>query len=121
MIFKAAGLNKNDKKGAKQVVFVVSNMENFTPKQRILAYALRWPIEKMFRTVKQSLGIQDCQSVNEQKQRAHILATFLAFTELEIQKIAKRKKSPEQVLKIIKLQNNVKINPELPFLKGFVM
>ena len=75
----------------------------------------------MFRTLKQSLGIQHCQSNSIQKQRAHIFATFLAFTELEIQKIAKRKKSPEQVLKIIKLKKRLKLDPEFHLLEGFVM
>lgn len=112
---------RKGKKGTKQVVFVVSNLENLTPKQHILAYSLRWPIEKMFRTLKQSLGIQHCQSNSIQKQRAHIFATFLAFTELEIQKIAKRKKSPEQVLKIIKLKKRLKLDPEFHLLEGFVM
>ena len=99
--------------GTKEIVFVVSNLENLTPKEHIEAYDLRWPIEKMFRTVKQHLGIQECQSTCVEKQRAHIFATFLAYTKLEIQKIYKRKKSPEQVLKNFKSKNTLKINFDL--------
>ena len=51
-------------------------------------------VEKFFRTSKQSLGVKDCQSTSVEKQRAHIFATFVAFTELENQKIFKKKKSP---------------------------
>ncbi len=96
-----------------QIVFIASNLEGLTAKQHVKAFGLRWPIEKMFRTLKQSLGIQYCQSTSVKKQRAHIFATFLAFSELEIQKISKKKKSPEQVLKFLRLQNKVKKNKEL--------
>ncbi len=106
--------------GTKQVVFVVSNLEKLTPKQHILAYELRWPIEKLFRTSKQHLGIQHCQSTSSKKQRAHIFATFAAFTELEIRKISKQKKSPEQVLKEIRPKIKVKKNPLLVLGEGFI-
>jgi len=75
----------------------------------------------MFRTLKQSLGIKDCQSTSIQKQRAHIFATFLAFAEIEKQKIFKKKKSPEQVLKKIRFQNKPKRNRELSVLEGLIM
>lgn len=99
----------------------MSNLENLTPKQHILAYKLRWPIEKLFRTAKQHLGIQDCQSTSSKKQRAHIFATFLAFTELETKKIYKKKKSPEQALKIIKSQIRVKKNHKSIDWEGIIM
>jgi len=78
-------------KGKSQIVFIASNLEGLTAKQHVKAYDLRWPIEKMFRTLKQSLGIQDCQSTLDEKQRMHIFATFAAFTKLEILKISKKK------------------------------
>ena len=112
---------RSGKNGSKQIVFVVSNLENLTPKQHILAYEFRWPIEKLFRTSKQHLGIQDCQSTSSQKQRAHIFAIFLAFTELEMQKIYKKKKSPEQALRIIKSQTRFKKKLESSDWEGFIM
>ena len=108
-------------RGTKETVFVISNLNGLSPKQQIEAYELRWPIEKMFRTVKQYLGLQDCQSVSTQKQRAHIFATFLAFTELEMHKINKKKKSPEEVLKIFRVQNTLKINSQTNHLEGYIM
>ena len=98
---------RKGKNNTKQVVFIVSNIQGLSAKEHVKAYACRWPIEKMFRTTKQNLGLEDCQCVSAEKQRAHILATFLAFTELEIQKINKKKKSPEEVLKILRVQNTV--------------
>jgi len=105
----------------KQIVFVVSNLEKLSPKEYIEAYELRWSIEKMFRTTKQHLGLQHCQSISEEKQRAHIFAIFLAFTELELQKIDKKKKSPEAILKVIRNQNHVKINQLIIDWEGFIM
>ena len=112
---------RKGKNNTRQVVFVISNLENLTPKQHILAYDLRWPVEKLFRTSKQHLGIQHCQSTSSKKQRAHIFATFVAFAELEIRKISKKKKSPEQVLKEIRPQLKVKKNPLLLLGEGFIM
>jgi len=112
---------RNGPNGTKQIVFVASNIKNLTAKQHVQAFSLRWPIEKMFRTLKQSLGIKDCQSTSMQKQRAHIFATFIAFAELEKQKLFKKKKSPEQILKKIRFQNKPKQNPYLPVMEGLIM
>jgi len=112
---------RNGKNGTKQVVFIVSNLEAFSPKEHVEAYSGRWPIEKMFRTLKQSLRLQQCQSTSTKKQRAHIFATFLAFAELEIQKNNKKKRSPEQILKIIRAQKPVKTKPQIHLWEGFIM
>lgn len=112
---------RKGKNRTKQIVFVISNLENLTPKQYILAYDSRWPIEKLFRTAKQHLGIHHCQCVSQKKQRAHFFAVFLAFTKLEIQKIDKQKKSPEEILKIIKAKNRPKNNPNFTDLEGLIM
>jgi len=112
---------RKGKKRTKQVVFIVSNIQNLSAREHVKAYACRWPIEKMFRTMKQSLGLEDCQSVSTKKQRGHILAIFLAFAELETIKISKKKSSPEEVLKIIRFQNPFKTNPLTLLQKGFIM
>jgi len=99
-------------KGTKQVVFVISNVEGLAPKQYIDIYDLRWPVEMMFRTLKQYFGLQECQCQSEGAQEAHVFANFLAFTIIEIQKYIKKKKSLEQVLKLLRPQETVKTNPE---------
>jgi SRSO17 transposase len=112
---------RKGKNNSKQIVFIASNIDGLTPKEYVDAYSGRWPIEKMFRTLKQSLGLQQCQSISSENQRAHIFANFLAFTELEIQKINKKKKSPEQVLKSLRLQTIDKINPDFALGEGIIM
>ena len=63
---------RKGKNGTPQVVFIVSNLKGLPPKKYVEAYAGRWPVEKMFRTLKQSLGLQQCQSIFEKKtMRSH--------------------------------------------------
>jgi len=112
---------RNGHNNTKDVVFIVSNLDLPTPKSYILAYELRWPIEKMFRTLKQHLGLKECYSNSFDKQSAHIFATLLAFTELEIQKITKRKKSPEAILHNLRVQNIAQINSEFVLGEGILM
>ena len=96
---KRKGKNKT-----KQVVFIVSNIEGLSAKEHVKAYACRWPIEKMFRTTKQKLGLKDCQCGPEYKHRAHIFFVFLAFVKAESIKIANRQKSTAEAIRTIKAQ-----------------
>lgn len=84
-----------------ETVFLVSNM-NLTAKQQIEAYNLRWPIEKMIRTSKQKFGATECQVTKMEKQRAHILAGFLAYALLSLMKNDKKKKSVDVVVNILR-------------------
>jgi hypothetical protein len=47
----------------------------------------RWTIETFHRGIKQTTGIEKCQSRNQRAQRNHILAAFLAFLRLEWERI----------------------------------
>lgn len=112
---------RKGKNNTKQVVFIVSNLRGLSAKEHVKAYACRWPIEKMFRTMKQKLGLEDCQSISTKKQCAHIFANFIAFTELEMQKINKKKKSPDEALKFFRSQNLAKKSQPIIDLEGFMM
>lgn len=46
-------------------------------------YKLRWKIEVFFRTIKQKLGLGDCQARSLSKQKAHYLAVFFAYTGMD--------------------------------------
>lgn len=86
-----------------QIVFIVSSL-NIPAKEQADAYGIRWNIEKMFRTMKQSLGLSDCQCLSFEKQTIHIFSVFLAYAKLEEEKICNKKKSPEEVLARIRPQ-----------------
>jgi Transposase DDE domain len=88
---------RKEKKGSVKIVYLVTN-EKESPKKTISAYKKRWGIEKVFRTTKQHLGLRDCQARSASKQEIHIFAVFVAYAFLEIQKINRKAKNPEQIL-----------------------
>jgi len=85
------------------IVYIISSL-NIPAKEQAKAYNIRWNIEKIFRTAKQSLGLGDCQCLEIEKQRTHIFAVFYAYAKLEEQKKFKRKRSVEQVLNDLRFQ-----------------
>ena len=85
------------------IVYIISSL-NIPAKEQAKAYNIRWNIEKIFRTTKQSLGLGDCQCLEIEKQRIHIFSVFFAYAKLEEQKLFKRKKSVEQVLNDFRIQ-----------------
>ena len=50
------------------------------PKEYIKLYDLRWKIEKMFRTMKQSFGLKDCFACKKISHIGHIFGVFHAYT-----------------------------------------
>lgn len=85
------------------IVYIISNL-NISAKEQAKAYKIRWNIEKVFRTAKQSLGLGDCQCIEIKKQQTHIFSVFLAYAKLEEQRNFKQKQSVEQVLRKIRVQ-----------------
>lgn len=63
--------------------FIVSNKEESAQKT-IDTYGIRWKIEKIFRTSKQLLGINNYLGRTILKQSLHFLTCFAAYTILEI-------------------------------------
>jgi hypothetical protein len=93
-----------NKKGVESIVYQVSTY--FTkPAEHVKTYQKRWPIEKMFRTTKQYLGLQECQSRKMGTQLNHVASVFLAYAHVVIEQKKRRFKSPEEALKAIKLKN----------------
>ena len=86
-----------DKKGKIKIIYLVTS-ERRSVKAMIKTYRKRWGIEKVFRTTKQHLGLKDCQARSALKQETHIWAVFVAYAFLEIQKINRKAKNPEQIL-----------------------
>jgi len=80
------------KNGGWETVFLVSNMD-INAKEQVAAFNLRWPLEKINRTTKQKFGSNQCQAVKASKQHAHILATFLAHSIIELAKNDKQEQS----------------------------
>ena len=92
------------KGGGWETIFLVSNMD-LTAKEHGKAYKLRWPQEKINRTSKQKFGIDQCQVVEAEKQKAHIMAGYLAHTIIEIAKNDESKQSVDEIVNFIRRQH----------------
>lgn len=86
------------------IVFQVSNFKA-SVKQHVQLYGYRWNIEKFFRTAKQKLGLNDCQSRKLERQEGHIFNVFAAYTVAQYERTKQKLKNVEEAIKSIKLRN----------------
>lgn len=92
-------VHKRKKRGGGwETIYLVSNM-NLSAKEHVIAYDRRWTVDKSFRSMKQYVGLKDCQMLKGIRQTLHIFNAFMAYSLATIEKIASRKKSVEEVLK----------------------
>ena len=98
---------RKNKSGEYQHVYIVSNMD-LCAKSYLELYEQRWDIEKMFRTIKQLLGLNQCFSRFLEKQETHIYFIFFAYSFLESEKSKHRFSNPEaaaMLLRELKIHN----------------
>lgn len=89
--------------------YLISNFKE-TAKNILVLYKFRWTIEKFFRTVKQKLGIQDCQSRSIEGQKNHIWAVFAAYAIADAIKLNEGYETTDQTLRMIRRKNQNMIN-----------
>ena len=70
---------RKNKNNEYNLVYYISTVRK-APKEYIKLYALRWKIEKMFRTMKQSFGLKDCFARKKVSHIGHIFGVFHAYT-----------------------------------------
>lgn len=90
-----------DKHDNETIVYQVSTYQA-KPSKHVSIYKKRWPIEKMFRTTKQHLGLQDCFSTKMDVQLNHVTSVFLAYALLELERKVQKIKTPEDVIRWLK-------------------
>jgi hypothetical protein len=90
--------------GGYETVFLVSNMD-LPAKQQVEMYNLRWPQEKINRTSKQKFGMHQCQALALSKQKAHIMAGYLAHTIVEVANIDKQAQSVDEAINIFRAEH----------------
>ena len=78
-------------------VFLVTNIDAKAD-EIIKMYDIRWEIEPMFRTLKQSLSLMHCSARSISKQTHHINAGFFGYAFLQHQKFYKKLSCPEDVI-----------------------
>lgn len=93
-----------DKNGHESIVFLIATYKA-EPREHVANYKKRWPIEKLIRTTKQFLGLQECFSRDLEIQHKHVAAVLLAYalTQVEMQK--SRVKTPEAAIRRFKEKN----------------
>jgi putative transposase len=77
-----------------QRIFLISNM-NLNPKQYLPTYNNRWPIEMLFRTVKQKTGIADCMSRSFERQKGHFAFCFITYIFLQHETKISKNNNPD--------------------------
>jgi len=70
---------RKNKNNEYNIVYYISTVRK-APKEYIKLYGLRWNIEKMFRTMKQTLGLKDCFARKKASHIGHIFGVFHAYT-----------------------------------------
>ena len=90
-----------NKKGIDTIVYIVSTYD-CKPINHVNAYKNRWHIEKIFRTTKQFLGIQECFSTKLETQKSHVAASFAAYSIAQLEMKKAGYKTPESALRALK-------------------
>lgn len=97
---------KNVKTNEYEIVYFIANFEA-TAEQYMKIYEGRWPIECMFRTAKQYLGLTQCQSLF--LQREHIYGVFWAYAYLQLCKYFYKHLNVEMTIKYFRDAKSIKV------------
>jgi len=93
-----------DKHDDESIVFQVATYKAL-PREHVSNYKKRWAIEKMIRTSKQHLGLQDCFSRSLDTQRKHVASVLLSYALAQLDMKKYRLKTPEQAIRRFKKKN----------------
>ena len=104
-VYITAELREN--KHEKIIVYQVANFKE-KPSKHVKIYAIRWTIEKCFRTTKQYLGLQECCSTILETQQAHVAASLLAYSLLCLRAKKQHLDNPESAIRAANLKNKKK-------------
>ena len=96
--FYFTALRRVAKTGTVTVIYQVSNYKA-SAREHAQAYGYRWDIEKFFRTAKQKLGLNDCQSHKLELQENHMLNVFFTYALLQIERKQNNLKNVETAIK----------------------
>jgi hypothetical protein len=87
-----------DKHGEESIVYLVSTYKA-KPSEYVKHYKCRWPIEKLIRTSKQHLGLQDCYSTDLDTQLNHISSVLLSYAIIQLEMKKSKYDTPEDVIR----------------------
>lgn len=93
-----------DKHGDETIVFQIATYKAI-PSKHLSTYKKRWVVEKMIRTSKQHLGLQDCYSRSLKVQHNHVASVSLSYALAQLDMKKYRLKTPEQAIRRFKKKN----------------
>ena len=97
------GLRRIARTGKITIIYQVSNYKA-SAREHVQNYGYRWNIEKFFRTAKQKLGLNDCQSRKQESQENHIMNVFLTYALVQNESKRNKLKNAEAAIKQLKLK-----------------
>lgn len=98
-----------DKRGNETIVFQAATYKAI-PSKHAQNYKFRWGIEKLNRTTKQSLGLQECYSRKIVVQFNHVCAVLLAYSIAQFEMKKKGYKNTEEALRAFEKKNPASLN-----------
>ena len=101
VLFYFTAIRRITKYGTVIVTYQISNYKA-SAGEHMQAYSYRWNIEKFFRTAKQKLGLNDCQSRKQDLQEKHILNVFFTYALLQYDRKKYNFKNVESAIKQVK-------------------
>lgn len=104
LCLEITAVRRIDKHGNETIVYQAATYKA-TPSQHARNYTWRWGIEKLNRTTKQSLGLQECFSRRIGTQFDHICAVLLAYSIAQLEMKQRGYKNPEAAIKALKKKN----------------
>lgn len=96
-------IKRKNATGRSIITFQVSNY-HASARKHMKYYGYRWNIEKFFRTGKQYLGLNDCQSRKLERQNGHIFNVFAAYIVAQFERKKQKCKNVEDAIKSIKFR-----------------
>lgn len=108
-----------DKKGQETVVFQASTFKE-KPIRHVQIYQARWNIEKMFRTTKQHLGLQECSARKMETQESHIASVLLAYALLQCDQKRQSLSTPEAALRAAERRTGIFLTRYIDRLDRFI-
>jgi len=98
-----------DKHGDESIVYQAATYKT-SPHKHSKNYKRRWGIEKLFRTTKQSLGLQECFSRKIVTQFNHICAVLLAYSILQLEMKRSYYRNPEAAIRALNAKKSAPSN-----------
>jgi hypothetical protein len=93
-----------DKHGQESIVYLIATY-HASPAKHVAVYKRRWPLEKVIRTTKQYLGLQECFSTLLDTQLKHVASVLLAYAFAQLERKKQQFDTPEDAIKWLKKQN----------------